>query len=201
MLRINLFFVTLQANAAHYGAHGADSVSINLVLHTGVMRETRDFDLLFRKYYSPLLMFALRYVDDTDDANDIVSAAYEDLWKNFAEIDESTVKSFLYVSVRNLCIDMLRRRKCHERYVEFVSFMSRQTPKDGLDLDGLYKEGLVKRLFERLKPPTSDILRACYVEERKYKQVASEMNISVSTVKKHIIKALKIVREMRKNIK
>jgi len=52
-----------------------------------------------------------------------------------------------------------------------------------------------------LKPPTSDILRACYVEEKKYKQVAEEMGISVSTVKKHIIKALKIVREMRKNIK
>lgn len=164
------------------------------------MREQKDFDTLFRQYYSPLLMYALQYIEDIDDANDVVSAAYEDLWKNFADIDEKTVKSYLYVSVRNLCIDMLRRRKCHERYVEFVSLVSGTSINTGSDIDAAYKESTVKGLFDKLTPPTSDILRACYVDGKKYKQVAEEMDISVSTVKKHIIKALKIIRELRKNI-
>lgn len=165
------------------------------------MREKKEFDTLFRTYYSPLLMFALQYIDDADDAADIVTAAYEDLWKNFAVIEEATVKSYLYVSVRNLCIDTLRRRKCHERYVEFVAFTSSIAGNTDKDFDNGYKQGLVRKLFDMLKPPTSDILRACYIDGKKYKEVAEEMEISVSTVKKHIIKALKIVREMRKNIK
>lgn len=165
------------------------------------MREKREFDILFRTYYSPLLMFALQYVDDIDDADDVVSAAYEDLWKNFSTVEAKTAKSYLYVSVRNLCIDMLRRRKCHERYVEFARLMSAPAVDVAQGLDEDYREGVVNSLFEQLKPPTSDILRACYVEEKKYRQVAEEMNISVSTVKKHIIKALKIIRRMRKNIK
>lgn len=165
------------------------------------MREQKEFDLLFRTWYSPLLMFALQYINDMDEADDIVSAAYEDLWNNFAAIEAATAKSYLYVSVRNLCIDTLRRRRCHERYVELAQLTGNQSGGVDFDPDKTYKEGLVKRLFETLKPPTSDILRACYIEEKRYKQVAEEMQISVSTVKKHIIKALKIIREMRKNLK
>lgn len=165
------------------------------------MRDKKDFDSLFRQYYSPLLMFALQYVDDADDAHDIVGAAYEDLWNKFFDIDLSTVKSYLYVSVRNLCIDRLRRQKCHQRYVEFVRITATTTETADAALDQNYKERLVKNVFNLLKPPTSDILRACYIDGKKYKEVAAEMNISVSTVKKHIIKALKIIREMRKNIK
>jgi len=165
------------------------------------MKEQREFDALFKTCYTPLLMYALQYLKDKDEADDVVCAAFEDLWKNFATIDAKTVKSYLYVSTKNLCIDTLRRRRCHERYIEFVQYTENQSGGVSFDPDRSYKDSLVKRLFSMLKPPTSDILRACYVEEKKYKQVAEEMGISVSTVKKHIIKALKIVREMRKNIK
>lgn len=166
-----------------------------------VTRKQQEFEILFRTYYSPLLMFALQYVDDADDAGDIVSAAFEDLWNKFDKIEISTAKSYLYVSVRSLCIDMLRRNKCHERYVEFVQTTSFKTEEAGTSIDNSYKEEIVKRVFAMLKPPTSEILRACYVDGKKYKEVAEEMDISVSTVKKHIIKALKIIREMKKNIK
>lgn len=165
------------------------------------MRETKEFDSLFKAYYTPLLMFALQYLNDADEADDVVSAAFEDLWRNFASIEALTAKSYLYVSVKNLCIDTLRRKRCHKRYVEFVQLMGNQVGGVNFDFDNSYKDKVIERLFSMLKPPTSDILRACYIEEKKYKQVAEEMSISVSTVKKHIIKALKIIREMRKNIK
>jgi len=45
--------------------------------------------------------------------------------------------------------------------------------------------------------PTHSILLACYVDGKKYKEVAEMMNISISTVKKHIVKALRIIREKR----
>jgi len=38
---------------------------------------------------------------------------------------------------------------------------------------------------------------ACYVERKKYKEVGQDRGISVSTVKKHIVRALRIMRESR----
>lgn len=86
------------------------------------MKEQREFDELFKTYYTPLLMFALQYLNDADEADDVVSAAFEDVWRNFASIEAKTVKSYLYVSTKNLCIDALRRRRCHERYIEFAQY-------------------------------------------------------------------------------
>lgn len=165
------------------------------------MKNKKDFDKLFRTYYMPLQTYAMQYLNDPDDAADIVSATFEDFWTNFDKVAAPTAKSYLYVSVRNHCIDTLRKRKCHEQYIEFATIMSGEQLTEEEDFDAAYRETVVGRILDELRPPTSDILKACYVEGKKYKEVAEEMHISVSTVKKHIIKALKIIREIRKNLK
>lgn len=165
------------------------------------MENKKDFDDLFRNYYIPLQAYAMQYLNDSDKAADVVSATFEDLWTNVDKISDKTAKSYLYVSVRNHCIDTLRRRKCHGKYIEFATLISGEQITEEEDFDAVYKEELVKKILAGLRPPTSDILNACYIEGKKYKEVADEMHISISTVKKHIIKALKTIREIRKNLK
>jgi RNA polymerase sigma-70 factor (ECF subfamily) len=46
-----------------------------------------------------------------------------------------------------------------------------------------------------LTPQTRTVLRMCYDEKRKYKEVASELGISVQAVNKHISQALRKLRE------
>ena len=74
------------------------------------MNETELFDLLFRSYYQPLLVFAQQYVGDSDECRDIVSAVFEDLWRNFSRIDHQHMRAYLYTLVRNKCVDHLRHR-------------------------------------------------------------------------------------------
>lgn len=42
---------------------------------------------------------------------------------------------------------------------------------------------------------TRHILEECYVRRKKYQEVADELNISVSAVRKHIVKALSVLRK------
>ena len=44
---------------------------------------------------------------------------------------------------------------------------------------------------------SKEILEACYIQGKKYKEVAEEMKISISTVKKHMVRALKILRDLK----
>ena len=64
----------------------------------------------------------------------------------------------------------------------------------------LKKEEIVERVLNELKPPTKEIFISCYVHYKEYREVAEKMGISVNTVKKHIVKALKIIREKRKDL-
>ena len=72
------------------------------------MRDDLNFDDLFRLYYDSLFRFARQFINDDEDCHDIVSNAYEDVWRNFSHIEEKTVKAYLYTTVRNRTIDYLR---------------------------------------------------------------------------------------------
>ena len=75
------------------------------------MGEVELFNQLFRQYYQPLLFFAMQYIADEEECHDIVNGVFEEVWRHIDQIDHSTAKSFLYASVRNRCIDYVRRMK------------------------------------------------------------------------------------------
>ncbi len=164
------------------------------------MRESELFDHLFRLYYQQLLFFAMQYVTDEEECHDIVSAVFEEVWRNIDKIDESKAKAFLFTSVRNKCIDHVRRQKLRQQYVEFTELMSQRYIDEGFEYERKDYYALVNKVLSILKPPTREILEACYIQGKKYKEVAEEMKISIATVKKHMVRALKTLRDL-KNVK
>lgn len=49
-------------------------------------------------------------------------------------------------------------------------------------------------VIETMTPQTQLILKSCYFKGMKYREVAEELNISISAVRKHIVQALKLLR-------
>ena len=56
------------------------------------------------------------------------------------------------------------------------------------------------RVVETLKEPTRTILIRCYIDGKMYKEVAEEMGVSISMIKKHIGKALQMLAEFRQKM-
>ena len=156
-----------------------------------------DFDALFRTYYEPLYYFALQYVTDEDDCRDIVTGVIEQLWRNLSDVHPDTVRALLYTHVRNRCIDLLRHEKQKLQYADFVARQSQHYIEAQEYNQQEERERIVAQVLDSMGEPTHSILLACYVDGKKYKEVAEMMNISISTVKKHIVKALRIIREKR----
>ena len=50
-------------------------------------------------------------------------------------------------------------------------------------------------IARNLPEPTCTVLRLCYYEHKTYREVAEQLGISPDTVKKHISKALRTLRE------
>ncbi len=164
------------------------------------MREVELFNQLFREHYQQLLFFAMQYIADEEECQDIVSGVYEELWRHIQTIEKSTAKTLLFTSVRNRCIDYVRRQKLKQQYVEFTELMSQRYIHEEYEYEKKDYYGLVNKVMNILKPPTREILEACYIQGKKYKEVAEEMNISIATVKKHMVRALKTLRDL-KNVK
>ena len=72
------------------------------------MDDKAAFDRMFNEWYAQFVYFAYYFVNDVEVCRDIVSDAFEYLWRNYDKIEEVTAKTYLYTIIRTRCIDYLR---------------------------------------------------------------------------------------------
>lgn len=150
---------------------------------------------LFETYYSLLSVFALRYVNDLETAKEIVQDLFVHIYEQRNSLLISTsLKSYLFQSVRNRCLNHLKQKKTREIHLDQL----RSEAGDGDDPEALYNETeLEYRIFQIV----SDLPARCKqvfwmsrVEGTKNSDIAASLNISIRTVETQISKALKILR-------
>lgn len=156
------------------------------------------FDKIFRHYYRQLYVFAYRIVGNEEESCDLVHDCFEDLWSHFHETNEKAIKAFLYTCLRRKCIDALRHRQAQQRYLRLAAVVTNMWEDSNVNITELEKrERLVTECIGQLQSPTKEIFVLCYVEHKKYAEAADMLGISVSTIKKHIVRALRLFRERR----
>ncbi|OJU46118.1 MAG: hypothetical protein BGN96_06700 [Bacteroidales bacterium 45-6] len=155
----------------------------------------KELERLFKENYNRLYFFAFNIIHDAENAKDIVSDAFQEVWENHRDKvpDNQLIVPFLHVCVRNSCLDYLRRQHVSQRYEEYV--LHNLSEMDDHDLSER-EERMAKVLksIEALPLQTRNVFKRCFLDGKKYKEVSDEMNISVNTIKTHIIKALKSLR-------
>lgn len=162
------------------------------------MNREGDFDKVFRLYYEPMYFFARHFVDEEEACRDLVMDVFEDLWRHRDGVKTEAAKSWLFVDLRNKCIDYLRRQNRARQYEVTALLLNKEWAETADPLEQQERERIVARRLGALPETTRRIFEACYVEGKKYKEVAEEMGISISTVKKHVVRALKIVKSQTK---
>ena len=161
-----------------------------------------DIEHLYKSYYRQLYLYALTFLDDKEAAMDVTNDAFERVlldWQK-GECRQETVLGYLYRLIRNYCLDILRHRKVHDRYMQ----MKLATEKME---DASYNEVMefedriinLRNAVEDLPEPDRSILKCCYFKKLTYKETAEELQITVNVVHKRMVSAFKQLRKMLKN--
>ena len=70
------------------------------------------FEELFRTHFPGLCAFAAKYIRDFDASKDIVHDVFINFWNKREEMDpKKSVKSYLFTSVYNRCMNYIRDHK------------------------------------------------------------------------------------------
>ena len=151
--------------------------------------DTSFFEQFFKENYSLFYFTAYHLLEDDELSRDIVGECVELLWRNRRSEDASEWRSFMYRSIRNKCIDHLRHEAVKKKYIAFYLAM---TPEEEEDADEEEERiEMVMRRIDELPPLPRRVLEMCYFE--RYQEVADELQISTSYVKKLIMKALSLL--------
>lgn len=162
--------------------------------------DIRAFENLFREYYPVLVNYAIRYLTDTAKSEEIVQEMFFNIWRKKEKfIIKTSLKSYLYRSVRNNCLQYIEHLNVERKYEKFVKNKPSkyyETPENELDLKEIY--GIIEQTLEKLPERCSTIFKMSRFEGLKYHEIADKLSISIKTVEANMSKALKL---FRKNLK
>lgn len=158
------------------------------------------FRIIFEELFRPLCFFAYKLLDQKEEAEDITSTAFATLWERRAQFDHpGAVKSFLYITVRNACYDLLKHRKVVYQANDVISEIGSQ-PDITVDARILQSELLQTILAELSNLPdrSRQILEWSYLEEKKTSEIASLLSMTESHVRMERSRGLVLLRKSLK---
>ncbi|NMB71082.1 MAG: RNA polymerase sigma-70 factor [Bacteroidales bacterium] len=149
------------------------------------------FEILFKRYYPPLCVYALQFLPDSDLAKDTVQELFVTLWENRNELTfTSSFKSYLYASIRFNSIRRYNKKEAADIPLEKLRELPSKAD-DQLEFEELYLA--IMETIQALPERCRRTFVLSRFEQLSYTQIAEKMNISVKTVEAHISKALRLI--------
>lgn len=163
-------------------------------LYKNIPLDEKNFEVLFKSHFSALCSFALKYISDLDSAKEITHEVFINLWVKRTSIDlNKSIKSYLYTSVYNRCLNHIRNNK---------KFTHAEMPVDNYDENRDSSDNIseielnekIQKTIDSLPVKCREIFVLNRFEELKYQEIAEKLDISIKTVEAQMSKALKIMR-------
>jgi RNA polymerase sigma-70 factor (ECF subfamily) len=152
------------------------------------------FNAFYKRFRTDLTVYALSILENEAEAQDVVQEFFITFWerKLYANITTS-IKSFLYVSIKNRCLNRLRDNDTRIRHLQEIQLEEGYTlPEEMNERQALQQE--LSQTIKNEAPLCSEIFKLAYFEGLSYKQIAETMDISPHTVRNQLVRALKILR-------
>lgn len=158
---------------------------------------------LLQQHRDELFGFLLHRVNCPEAASDILQDAFFRLTQFESERKINNPRAFLYKVVSNLAIDYQRKQsREQERHVneEELSEQADSTPTIERQLYSQQQLQYLKQAIDELPPRCREVFILHKFKHYPYSQIMRELNISESTVLKHIVKALDHCRRRMKEM-
>ncbi len=154
-----------------------------------------DIEYLFNNYYSRLCYFAYKIIDNQESSKDIVQNVFITFWKKKVDFEtELAIKNFLYLAVRNACLNYLRHELVEEKFVKNSNPDQFEQEKGLNHLIRAEVVGELQKAIELLPEGCRMVLKLAYFEGMKNEQIANHLDISINTVKTQKQRALQLLR-------
>jgi RNA polymerase sigma-70 factor (ECF subfamily) len=154
----------------------------------------QEFEQIFKLHFATLVNFARSFLHDEDNSKEIVQDVFIRLWEKRQEMNpEKSIKSYLYTSVRNRSFNFIRdNKKFQNEYLDIENALDSEFAVEIAEENDI--ESKVQAALEKLPPKCRQIFEMSRFEEKKYRIIAEELNISQKTVEAQMSKALRILR-------
>lgn len=162
----------------------------------------KEFEKIYNRFFNVFFNIALHFLHHEEDAKGVVQEAFIKLWENQVNLQsEKEVKNYLFILVRNRCLNLLREKRKRLRETDsndylVASINYRLLNETGEDIL-LYRElsEKIQAAIAILTPQCKEVFKLSRFDDLSNKEIAQKLNISVKAVEANMTRALKKIRE------
>jgi len=151
--------------------------------------KTRHIEQLFKEHYPVMLRLAVMLLHDKEEGRDIVHDVFTRLLDGDIRFNKDKAGAFLLSCVRNSCLNVMRSRSSREQAMRL--YLPDDESADGLE----EKVQALQTSLKDLEPPVcQEIVLMHYRDGLTFKEIASRLGVSETTVYKHLRQAMNQLR-------
>ena len=159
----------------------------------------------FRQNERVLLRWLVKKLGDMETARDVAQTTFLNVWRYSSANEIENPKALIFRTAANLALNELRRRKRFFRRNVLTNEMieigplrnkpsPEPTPEENTSLRQETK--ILLAAIDELPPKSREAYKLNRFEGLSYKQIAEKQGVSVSSVEKYMIEALRILRRI-----
>ena len=154
--------------------------------------KTRHIESLFKQHYQAMYRLAFMMLHDKEESRDIVHDVFARLLDGDIRFDSDKARAFLLSSVRNGCLNVMRSQDSRERAMRDFPI----DDENACDSEAFESEiTALQNGIGHLTPPVCrEIILLHYRSGLTFKQIATQLGVSETTIYKHLRNALNQLR-------
>ncbi len=158
------------------------------------MSHEKEFERYFKRFYTPIGMYVMRFCENADETEDIVQETFSTVWKRFANEEfPENLKSYLYRVAHNITIDHLRHRNSQDSIISLEEMGEMDVTEEAIDTSE--RDARLWIAISKLPERCRQVFLMSKRDGLSHAEIAYELNISMKTVENQITKAFKLLRD------
>ena len=158
--------------------------------------EYQRFEILFKRFYNGLVVYARHFTGVPEIAEDLVHDLFIHIWEDNRILKTENIKSYLFTSIRHRCLNYLSHLKILNEYQEKI--MQKGDVIGMLTWEYYIEEELRQHIvtaIDHLPPQARKIFIMNRFDHKTATEIAKELGLSSRTVEKHLELAIKSLKK------
>lgn len=160
--------------------------------------DTGALGVLYVRYASKVSDFAMRFIHDKAEVDDITHNIFYSLWENRAKLDDvESLKAYLFMMTRNAIFMVFRHRRIAE---EWAADTRSSVEKEFSDGEKIVTTAdlleMIDLMISNMPELQQKIFRMSRYDHLTYNEIAEKLNMSPKSVQRYIGLALAELRKL-----
>lgn len=162
--------------------------------------DTNTFKTVVLPLNRKLNAFAFRFLNDYDEAKDIIQDIYIKLWNMRDTLEKyNSIEALAMKMTRNLCLDKIKLKKTIPINPFVQQKMVDEIKQNESEQELLIAANRAKRIIEQLDEPQKSIMQLHDIQGYDYDEIAEILDMNINTIRVALSRARKKVRDLLMN--